>query len=286
MADTARPPQDTAASRWARDLEAWAIPPEILARAPTSPWEFPPGILERRADRAAAHESPSTSIARQALPESGSVLDVGCGPGAASLPLAGRASFLAGVDTDARLLGEFAARARSLGVQFLTIGGRWPDIADQAPTVDVAVCNHVAYNVPDLQDFALSLTKKARSRVVMELTLVHPRAYLNDLWLHFHNLPRPTRPTADDAQAVLREAGLEVQRQDWDPEEANTWFASSDEAIAWTARALCLGSDRYQELRRLVEPGLLHVDGMLAQPPRPRATLWWPGRATRSGSGL
>jgi hypothetical protein len=195
------------------------------------------------------------------------------------LPLADRASLIGGVDSDHRLLGEFESRARALGVEVVTLEGRWPDIADQAPTVDVAVCHHVAYNVPDLREFALRLTEKARSRVVMELTLVHPRAYLNDLWLHFHNLPRPTRPTATDAQDVLREAGLETRLEEWSPAEPNTWFASVDEAVAWTARDLCLNSDSYPELRRMIEPGLLEADGMLAQTPRPRATIWWPGRA-------
>ena len=113
----------------------------------------------------------------------------------------------------------------------------------------------------------------------MELTVVHPRAYLNELWLHFHRLARPTRPTADDAQAVLQEAGLEVQREDWTPSEPNTLFSSTDEAVAWTARALCLTSDRLDELRHLVEPGLRQVDGMVAEPPRPRVTLWWAGAA-------
>lgn len=276
---TGKPVPGTSAGRWARDLEAWAIPPEILARASSSPWEFPPGILERRADRAAGNETPSTRLASEALPEGGSVLDVGCGPGAASLPLASRASLVAGVDTDARLLVEFESRARSLGVRVIAVLGRWPDIADQAPTVDVAVCHHVAYNVPDLGDFALRLTDKARSRVVMELTLVHPRAYLNDLWMRFHNLPRPKRPNAYDADAVLREAGLKTHLEEWTPAVSGTWFASVDEAVAWTARALCLNSDRHEELRRLVEPELLEADGMLAQPPRPRATIWWPGRA-------
>jgi hypothetical protein len=200
------------------------------------------------------------------------------------LALAGRASLLAGVDTDDRLLGEFDSRVRALGVQVLTIKGRWPDIAGRAPTVDVVVCNHVAYNVPDLREFALSLTEKARSRVVLELTPVHPRAYLNELWLHFHRLPRPTRPTAADAEAVLREAGLETHFEEWMPTEPSTWFGSTDEAVDWTARALCLNSDRLKELRRLLEPGLLRTEGMVAQAPRPRATIWWSGRAASGES--
>jgi len=267
----------TAAARWARDLQEWAIPPDILAQATASPWEFPPGILERRADRARAQETPSSRPAMEALPAGGTVLDVGCGPGAASLPLAERASRLVGVDTEARALGEFRKRAEPMDVEVITIEGRWPDVSDRAPVVDVAVCNHVAYNVPDLGLFARTLTEKTRSRVVLELTTVHPRAYLNELWRHFHNLPRPSRPTVDDAEAVLSEAGLNVQREDWTPAEPNTWFASIEEAVAWTARALCLNKDRYEELRKLIEAGLLRVDGMVAQPPRPRSTIWWPG---------
>ncbi len=277
VTDAVHQAQPGAAARWARDLEAWAIPPEILAQASSSPWEFPPGILERRADRARALETPSTTAARQQLPEGGSVLDVGCGAGAASLPLAERASLLAGIDTDARSLQEFRARAEAAGASVVTLEGRWPDVADRAPTVDVAVCNHVAYNVPDLGSFVRHLTRKTRSRVVLELTTVHPRAHLNQLWLHFHGLPRPSRPTVDDAEAVLREAGLQVHRKDWTPTEPNTWFASTDEAVAWTARALCLKTDRLGELRALVEPELLRINGMVAQRPQPRATIWWAG---------
>jgi SAM-dependent methyltransferase len=216
----------------------------------------------------------------EALPEGGTVLDVGCGPGAASLPLANRASLVAGVDTDARLLGEFESRATSLGVRVITLQGRWPDIADRAPAVDLVVCHHVAYNVPDLGEFALRLTEKARSRVVMELTLVHPRAYLNDLWMHFHKVPRPERPNAFDANAVLREAGLKTHMEEWTPTVSGTWFATLDEAVAWTARALCLNSDHYPELRSMVEPELIETDGMFAQRPRPRATIWWDGQAS------
>src|SRR5947209_7283494 len=262
------PPYRTSAEGWAAALADWAIPPEILAGAPVSPWEFPPGILERRADRASTVRTPSDRLADAALPAGGSVLDVGCGAGAASLPLAGRAWLIAGVDVDPRALGEFRTRVESAGVRALTVEGRWPEVSDRVPTVDVAVCHHVAYNVPNLDAFARRLTEKARARVVLELTLVHPRTYLNDLWLRFHGLERPTRPTADDAEAVLREAGLEVEREDWTPSEPSTWFESLDEAVAWTARALCLTRDRQAELARLIEPSLRRAGGMLAERPR------------------
>jgi 2-polyprenyl-3-methyl-5-hydroxy-6-metoxy-1,4-benzoquinol methylase len=274
--------EESPAAQWAGNLADWAIPPEILAQATASPWDFPPGVFERRADRAITRSTASTRAAREALPKQGSVLDVGCGAGAASLPLAELAARLVGVDTDARSLNEFRIRAEGRRVLVSIIQGRWPDVADQAPTVDVVVCNHVAFNVPDLVAFAHGLSEKARARVVLELTLVHPRAYLNDLWMHFHNLPRPTRPTADDAEAVLREAGLAINREDWTPSEPGTWFASIEEAVAWTGRAVCVTDSRLDELRSIIEPGLLQIDGMVAQPPRPRATIWWPGAAPGS----
>ncbi|HYM49424.1 MAG TPA: class I SAM-dependent methyltransferase [Candidatus Limnocylindrales bacterium] len=270
-----------AADRWARDLAEWAIPPEIQAQASASPWEFPPGAFERRADRASQARTPSDRVAMAALPERGGVLDVGCGAGAASLPLARRAGLLAGVDVDARLLNEFRTRAERTGVDVIAIEGRWPEAADRAPVVDVAVCHHVAYNVPGLPAFVRRLTEHARVRVVLELTTVHPRAYLNHLWLHFHGLRRPSRPTADDAERVLREAGLAPHRENWMPAEPNTSFASIEEAVLWTGRAICLPAARLPELRSMIEPDLSTVDGVVTQPPRPRATFWWPGTAGR-----
>src|SRR4051794_41592868 len=85
-----------ATDRWAQELAAWAIDPGLLAAAPESPYGFPPGLF-------GAHRgAPATLDAvRAAAPVS--VLDVGCGGGAAGGP--GGAAALPGGREAAGLLG-------------------------------------------------------------------------------------------------------------------------------------------------------------------------------------
>ncbi|MGH9300094.1 MAG: class I SAM-dependent methyltransferase, partial [Acidimicrobiales bacterium] len=88
------------ASRWRRDLASWAIPARIMEAAPEEPWGLPPRLFARAAAASleARQPTPSRASALEALPEGGSVLDVGAGGGAASLPLAPPASLLVAVD--------------------------------------------------------------------------------------------------------------------------------------------------------------------------------------------
>ena len=123
----------TAIERWREQLERWAIPAEIIAAAPESPYGFPDGALPDRGaagDRAQAEPTPTTLRALERLPEGGRVLDVGCGGGATSLPLAGRAGVLVGVDAQEDMLEGFLANARAAGVDAEAVHGRWPEVAD------------------------------------------------------------------------------------------------------------------------------------------------------------
>src|SRR5688500_9537091 len=92
----------TAAGRWADQLAAWAIDPTILAAAPESPYGFPAALWT--AERRAAGPTRSIQAAREGLPVGGSVLDIGCGGGAATIPLADVAGRLVGVDESAEML--------------------------------------------------------------------------------------------------------------------------------------------------------------------------------------
>jgi SAM-dependent methyltransferase len=251
----------TAAEYWRDRLASWAIPPEILAMVDESPWVLPVEHFIARARRYAADPvGASYDRAVEALDEPGSVLDVGAGAGAASLPLlgTGRVTELTAVDTSTEMLATLPAGTG-------TVEGRWPDVAPRTPAADLVVCHHVFYNVPNLADFAVALTTHARRRVVVELSERHPLTVLNQLWLRFHGLGRPAGPTAADAVAVLREAGIAPREQRWtDPEPASD---VTDSLLESTRRRLCLPPDRTPELAAVLRDHPL--------PTLDRVTLWW-----------
>src|SRR5207237_6556681 len=119
--------------QWTQALAAWVPPPATLAATPQAPWGFPPALFERRADALPAEPTPSAQHALEALPQGGAVLDVGCGAGAASLPLAARATHLIGVDPSVEMLRAFRQRAEAAGKAVATIEGTWPAVAEQTP---------------------------------------------------------------------------------------------------------------------------------------------------------
>jgi SAM-dependent methyltransferase len=270
-----------ALERWREQLDGWAIPEEILAAAPESPWEFPVGLFRSRARRAGSRPAtPSNLEAARFLPEGGTVLDVGAGGGAASLPLAGSAGRLVAVDESAGMVASFLDAAGAAGVAAEGVEGSWPEVAGRVGPADVVVCHHVLYNVTDLAPFARALTGHARRRVVAELTERHPLVGLAPLWRRFHDLDRPTGPGAGDAVAALGALGLEVDRQDWEHQD-RFGFDDFDELVAFTRRRLCLPARRDPEVAQaLLEQGTHQVDGIwVSGQPRRVTTLSWPGTA-------
>jgi SAM-dependent methyltransferase len=266
---------------WRSQLASWAIPESITAAVTESPWVLPRRVFARRADRlAAAPTGPSFRRAWDALDPPGSVLDVGSGPGAASLPLLPRCTALTAVDSEPDMLDLLAQRAAAGGLTARLVPGRWPEVAGQAGPADVVTCHHVTYNVADIEPFLAALTAASRRTVILEMTAEHPLISLNQLWLRFHGLVRPTGPTAEDLLAILAAIGINAGHERWQrPGGAD--YDGFEELTDVTRRRLCLPPERADDVAlALIESGVDPQHPLdLGSSGREVLTIWWDGVA-------
>ena len=238
---------ESAAQRWATALQSWALPAYILDAAPRSPWQHDTRsfMVDDTLDRTAL----PAELARAVLPTSGgSVLDVGSGGGRASIALVPPAARVVGIDEDPAMLAAFTNAAAHVGARSATVEGRWPDVADECPIVDVVVCHHVAYNVADIVPFVEALTEHARLAVVLVLPTRHPQTSWNHAWKHFWDLDRPTDPTDRDFGAVLAEMGIVAERFETPRPPLAAFTADPASRVPSARRRLCLGDERDDDI--------------------------------------
>jgi SAM-dependent methyltransferase len=260
---------------WKSQLAAWAIPPELLAAVPDSPYGWPTELWRRRSKAAEerGNDTPTLAIAHRLAGEGGSVLDIGAGTGRASLPLARLGHPLTAVERNPGMAAGF--REESNGLEVRLIEGSWPQV--EVTSHDLVMCAHVVYDVPEIGPFIVGMVAHARRGVVIELTETHPWSALAPYYRALHSLDRPARPTADDLVAVVREltrAEPAVERWSRPPD---LWFESMDEILELYRRRLVLPAERREELRRLLEPVVKEEDGRLVVDAEPRglATISW-----------
>lgn len=246
-----------AAERWAELQGGRGIPAAILAGAVADPWRHDAADFTPPAVPA---DTPSRRAALGLLGAGGTVLDVGCGGGDAAFALAEVATAVVGVDQQPDMLEVFSAQAAASGLPARTVLGRWPAVAEEAGRADVVVSHHVLHNVVDLPPFLTALTAGARRGVVVEMLGQHPMAWLDPLWVRFHDLHRPPPATTDDAVAVLRELGVDPVVRRWER------TAPPRQDPVWVTQRLCLPPDRAPEVAAL-------LDALVR--PRIAATLTW-----------
>ncbi|HET9255327.1 MAG TPA: methyltransferase domain-containing protein [Pseudonocardiaceae bacterium] len=236
-----------AAARWRDSLLARAIPAEIKAAASRDPHRHDPA---RFVPPVSPEDTPSRRAGLWLLgPGGGTVLDVGCGGGAAGLALLPKVSHLTGVDHARDMLRAFERACDERGVARRSVLGLWPDTAAEAGAADVVVSHHVGYNTLELGPFVAALGAAARRGVVVELHAIHPGAWLDPLWLHFHGLNRPPPATADDVLAVFGEVGIHPEVRRWSrPAQPRDPEAELD----FSLRRLCLPEQRREEVAEAV----------------------------------
>lgn len=260
----------SAGERWRAAVEALAVPEDVLAGAPEPQWTLEPQRFRWKPEEdAKAPVRPSRRRALEALPEGGSVLDVGVGGGASSLGLVPKAGLIVGVDRLADMLESFEASAAEAGVAAKAVLGAWPDVAGEVGATDVAVCHHAIYSVAGIEEFVTAMTERARHRVVIEVSEHTPLAALNPLWRAFHGIDRPDWLVADAAHEVFLSMGLAVEREDVVlPPRAQP---VTPETVAFARRRLYVGPERDPEIEAFLR----------AREPAPQrvVALWWPGAA-------
>jgi SAM-dependent methyltransferase len=211
-------------------------------------------------------DSPSHQKAREALSDGGSVLDVGCGGGIAAFALSPKVKRVFGVDHQPEMLTMFKKNAARFNCEAVTIEGFWPEVSNLVPQVDVVVSHHVAYNVPEINEFLIALNAKAKNRVVLEIPERHPLMNLSKLWKHFWNLERPTEPTADLLVDVINDLGFKANIEKWQGELRDA--IDFDTAAEFNRIRLCLPKTRLDDVKTFMKENV-------GKEERPLATIWW-----------
>lgn len=267
----------SAAARWRGYLEAWALPPSLLAAMPESPYTWP-ADLYRRGRQADAGSPPSPTARRvlALLPPGGSVLDVGAGTGRTSLPLAALGHPVTAVERNPAMAQGLREEAGAAGAEVRVVEASWPESATAAGLHDVALCSHVVYDVPDLAPFLQALHDASRVAVVLEAGDRHPWANLIPYYRALHGLDRPDGPTGGLLAEVVAEAvGVEPEVERW-ISPARMRFADVQELVGFYCRRLLAPAARAAEVADLLAPDVVERDGWFSLGGEQVAvTLWW-----------
>ncbi|MGI8518740.1 MAG: class I SAM-dependent methyltransferase [Acidimicrobiia bacterium] len=266
----------SAAARWRRQLEAWALPAYLLAAVDDSPYRWTKQVWQRKGQRGLAADSgtPTTAIVKDLAGDAGSVLDIGAGTGRSSFPLVLRGHPVTMVEPNPTMLSALRELVADQAVEIVV--GRWPNVAGKIQTHQVVMSAHVVYDVADVVPFLRAMDDKAAAGVVIEMTSDHPWAHLRELYLEFHQLERPAGPTTEDLVSVVAALGREPELERWS-RRSDMVYESTDEIVEITARRLVLPPARWPELAERLAPRIVGGPGDYQLGPLEReiTTLWW-----------
>lgn len=249
---TSNPTLDDLSTKWKNQLADWAIPDSILQKAEDNPWQAPVELLMPKAR--AQDKSPTVEKQLQLLPEQGTVLDVGVGPGSGALCLAEYASHITGVDQSLDMLEVFVQQGRQRGIDVQAVKGTWPEISPQVQRADLVISHHVAYNVSDIVGFIQALFDHAKSGVVIEVTAQHPMASLNPFWDYFYQIQRPSGPNAKDLFEIIVAMGFEgIEYKEFTSKRNADASSYLPQRIEFMRRRLCLPKSSLRKVQQAVD---------------------------------
>lgn len=269
----------TAVDHWRSQLEAWALPQDLLDAVPWNPYEWPADLFSRRdtsvADQETAERHTNAVIRRF---EPISLIDIGAGTGGSCLQFSAEGISVTAVESDAGMAAKLRSLIADRDLSVEVVEASWPGAVGLVEPADVVTCSHVIHNVSDPGPFLRAMQSVAHKAVVIQEFEVHPWAHLGPYYRELHGLERPVGPTVDDLVAVIEEAlGVTPTVERWNGGRP-MWFADRDELLTFYGRRLLVPDDRRADLEAALGPFIVERgDGRVQLEDREKAlaTIWW-----------
>ena len=208
-----------------------------------------------------------------------SLLDLGAGTGALSIPLAYVFEKVTALDPSAAMLEELRQAARSAGVEnILTETAAWEDAETDIGEFDVVLCANVPGVVDNPLEKIPQLERHARRFVF--LVLGTPRNankfFLQEIWPLIFEKDLPRKPDYFAAYSALYRMGIfaNVAVVDYNFDQP---FRDVDEAVLFWKDHLRLSDDSRDTILRDFLAGKLESsdDLLWARIPKQSAIIWW-----------
>ncbi len=264
---------------WRSQLEAWALPQDLLDAVPWNPYEWPAELFSRRDTSGTDQQRPErhTNVVIRRF-EPGSLIDIGAGTGGSCLQFAAEGISVTAVEPDAGMAAKLRSLIADRDINIKVVEASWPGAAELVEPADVVTCSHVIHNVPEPGPFLKAMQTVASRAVVIQEFEVHPWAHLGPFYRELHGLDRPVGPTVDDLVAVIAESlGVAPTVERWNGGRP-MWFADRDELMTFYGRRLLVPDDRRADLEVALGPFIVELgNGQVQLEDREKAlaTIWW-----------
>lgn len=230
-------------------------------RPPEERWQRPNMFLNRLLER---------------LDPSSTVIDVGAGTGAWTIPIARRTARVTAVEPSPYMMQILRQRVLDAGLTNVElVAERWEDIAAEAHSF--VLCSHGMYASSEIVPFLEKMHNAAIQSCCLVMRTTSRSGQYEELWRDLNGIHRPDGPHLVVAYNVLHAMGIDANVAV--QPEASYWISESlDEAVDMARDVLFWSDDEGDDvrLREYLSRYLAPVDGGLRWPEGLKAgMIWW-----------
>lgn len=212
----------------------------------------------------------------EAVQPGSTILDIGAGTGAWTIPLAARAARVTAVDSSASMIAVLRRNIEAATVSNIDIvNGSWPDVAVADHDYSLAV--HSVYGAVDLPCFIEGMIAVTRRSCFLIVRATAPTSVMAEAAEHLWGLPLD-RPNFLVAYNVLLQLGLTPNVLIGERVATSLTDATFDQALARIKNHFGLGASAENDdyLRGLLQRRLELHDGRYRWPSQARtALMYW-----------